>query len=557
MADEGCPGWSAINPVCRLGQGAEAVAGNAIQNMANAVIEAYGKAVATLGTLWVNVGTPNLSEGNGTSPVLPGEYAPDSYNISVILGWVTWGAFALAILSLFILGGLLATRMRAGEGVAAVGRIGIVLVGVVVISAATSLAAALLPDGPRGVSGAVGFLQSSLWWYMGAAVMASVLIGGVRMVWEQRAQPGKDLAQSLLVMIGWAGAGIAAVSLLLEAADSWSVSIINASLTCDVETGTCFQERMGQMIALTMATTGGLGPLLIIVLGVIAVLASIFQILLMVARGGMLVILTGILPLAFSATNTEMGKSWAKRCVGWLIAVILYKPAAAIVYATAFQLTGTDVNIFNDDGSGLIQVLTGLMLMMLALFALPALMKFVTPMVGAVAGGSGGALAAGAMASLPSGAASIGRLASGAGKGSAGAAGPSGGPGPGGSTSSRPTGSSTSGQPAAAASRSAGAQDAGAASAGPSPRGTGAGAPTAGGTAGGAGAASGAGGAAAGGAAAGGGAAAAGAAGGPVGVAAGAALDMAKKGGQAAAGAVQSIGEQSTGEGDGPSGSNG
>ena len=35
----------------------------------------------------------------------------------------------------------------------------------------------------------------------------------------------------------------------------------------------------------------------------------------------------------------------------------VYKPAAAIVYAAAFQLAGTDV--FSDDGSGLLAVLTG------------------------------------------------------------------------------------------------------------------------------------------------------------------------------------------------------
>lgn len=119
----------------------------------------------------------------------------------------------------------------------------------------------------------------------------------------------------------------------------------------------------------------------------------------------MLVILAGILPLSASFTNTEMGKSWFKKCIAWLVAFILYKPAAAIVYAAAFQLVGTDV--FSDDGTGLLAVLTGLMLMVIALFAMPALMRFVTPMVGAMAGGAGGALAVGALAALPSGAAAI------------------------------------------------------------------------------------------------------------------------------------------------------
>ena len=74
--------------------------------------------------------------------------------------------------------------------------------------------------------------------------------------------------------------------------------------------------------------------------------------------------------------------------LGWLVAFILYKPAAAIVYAAAFQLAGT--NVFQDDGTGFIAVLTGLILMVLALFAMPALMRFVTPLVGAMSAGAGG-----------------------------------------------------------------------------------------------------------------------------------------------------------------------
>src|SRR5699024_9907366 len=141
----------------------------------------------------------------------------------------------------------------------------------------------------------------------------------------------------------------------------------------------CFGSNMLRLLALTTNNAaGGLGSLLIIILGLIAVLAAVFQIVLMVSRGGMLVILTGILPLSASFTNTEQGKAWFKKCVGWLIAFILYKPAAAIIYAAAFQLTATNVDVFNDDGTGLLAVLTGLMLMVIALFAMPALMRFVT-----------------------------------------------------------------------------------------------------------------------------------------------------------------------------------
>ncbi|MEE6289296.1 hypothetical protein V2J52_16705 [Georgenia sp. MJ173] len=543
---------------CKAAQLASSAIGDAIENMANAVMEAFGKAIASLGTVWVHIGTPNLTGTGGSSGLSAGDSAPVAgAAITTVMGYVTWISLAVAILSLFALGALVATRMRAGEGIAAVGRVGLILAAVVLVAAASALVTGVLPSGPRNAGGAVLFLQSGLWWYMGAAAVVSVVIGAARMAWEQRAEPGRETVKSLLTLVVVAGAGVTMVSLLVTAADSFSVWIINSSLECDVTTDSaCFGENMLNLLALTTnSTAGGLGALLVIILGLIAILGAAIQILLMVARGGMLVILTGILPLAASFTNTEMGKGWFKKCVAWLVAFILYKPAAAIVYAAAFQLVGTDV--FSDDGTGLLAVLTGLMLMIIALFAMPALMRFVTPMVGALAGGAaGGAVAMGAMAALPTGAAAIGRLAAGGGAASASAAG---------SGSSGPSGSGgtggPSGTPGPSGSRSSGMSPNGE-SGGSSPRGgdtavAGSGATPVGAPAqmNGAGASAGAGsGAAAGGAGASG---AASAAGGPVGLAAGAALQAGKRAGAAASSAAQNVGGQATGEGEGggPSGS--
>lgn len=450
-----CSGWSVLNPLCHAESAAQAVVGSAVENVANAVLEATGKAITSLGTMWVHVGTPNLTGTGGSSSTLR---VPVDSGVATAMSYVVWISFALAILALFILGALIASKMRAGDGVAAVGKVGLILSAVVLISAASGIVGMVLPNEPRGVGGAVEFIQAQLWWYMGAAAVLSVIVGGARMAWEQRAEPGKDLVKSLLTLVVVAGAGVTIIGLLITAADRLAVTIINNSLSCDVATDSaCFGQNIAVLLALSSVPGGpglGLGPFLMIVLGLVALIASLFQIVLMIARGGMLVILAGILPLSASFTNTEMGRGWFKKAIAWTVALILYKPAAAIVYAAAFQLVGTKT--FNDDGSGLLAVLTGLMLMMIALFAMPALMKFVTPLVGSLAAGAGGAMAVGALASLPSGAASLGRLASGSGEaggsGESGAAGPSG-PGAGsqpgqkGSDGGTPSGGGEGGDP--------------------------------------------------------------------------------------------------------------
>jgi hypothetical protein len=253
-----------------------------------------------------------------------------------------------------------------------------------------------------GASATVQLLQDSLWFYMAGFAVLAVIVGGARMAWEQRAEPGRELLRSLLTLTVVAGAGVTGIGLATTAADGFAEWILERSTT-----GTNFGANIVSLLALDAQVGAGLGPLLVIILGLCAIFASFVQIMLMVARAAMLVILAGILPLTASATNTELGRTWLRKAMAWTLAFIAYKPAAAVVYATAFSLSGTEV--FGDDGSGLMNVLVGLVLMVLALFALPALMRFVTPVVSSMTSGSGGGgLGAAAAAAVPTGAIAVG-----------------------------------------------------------------------------------------------------------------------------------------------------
>lgn len=356
-------------------------------------------------------------------------------------------------------------------------------------------------------------------WTVTLAVLA-VIIGGIRMIWEQRGAPLKELLRSLVTLTLVTGLGLGVISILVIAADAFSAAIIERSTD-----GKGFAEAMN-LLVVTGQT--GVGVFILIVLGLIGLIASLVQIVLMVVRSGMLVILAGILPTTAAFTNTEMGRQWFQKAVGWTIAFILYKPAAAIVYSVAFLLMG------NSSGQdALITSITGFTLMIVALFALPALMRFVTPMVGAVASGSGAGAGA-AVGAMATGAVSMGR--SGSGKGNAA-------PTPSSTQSNQPGGSpkgshgttgpkGNGGQPTPGSTGPAGAT-------GTAASGTAAGTAGAGAGAAGAGAGAGAGAAA-------GGAAAAG----PAGMAVAAGAQVASKTSQA----IEKTAQDSTGEG--PSGSN-
>ena len=414
--------------------------------------------------------------------------------------------------------------------------------------------------------GAVAFVQQNLLYFTAGMAVASVLVGAAKIaIEEQKAYHARQLAR-FLVVYGMIAAGSAALgSALVYASDQMAADLISKATA-----NTGFADHMAQLLGIAQNQVGGatgLAGLLAvafaaIVLGIIAFLTTLLQILLMFVRNGMLVLLIGILPLAAAMSNTEMGMHWFKKAWAWLIAFALYKPAAAVVYAVAFVLPGQQ---------GINALMSGIMMLVLAVLALPALLRFVVPATAAVAGGGGmGGLAAGAAGAMvgmrmPTGAAAV--QAAGArsyetaaaspsspgadGATGAAAAGPQ---GPGGlDGSSGSDGRQGGGGPAGAAGGAGAAGTNGAGS--PGERGA-SGAPGAlgneAGTAAGAPTASGGGHTAGGSSGGGGGAGADGGASGSSGGAAGAAMYGAYEGAQA----IKRAGEQQAGE-DGPTGSDG
>jgi hypothetical protein len=299
-------------------------------------------------------------------------------------------------------------------------------------------------------SGAVGFLQHNLVGLTATVFALAIIVAGMRMAWEQRARPLQELLKTILTFVVVAAAGTATIQLLVDWADGFASWLMTSTVETIRHTGQGgaaeVARQAGEASAAAAkdaqenfslassfgAPTGADGKahqlfpatvpvLLALSMSIAVMLSGLVQMGLMLVRTAMLVLLSGAFPLAAAATNTELGKTWFRKFCGWSLAFIAYKPAAALIYATAIRLTNSDLL---DGGDAIMQAMTGMMMLLMAIFALPALLRFMVPVTVAVAGGSAGM---GSAAADPGGAATgainVGSSFAGRGSGGGGAGG--------------------------------------------------------------------------------------------------------------------------------------
>ncbi|MFD3404719.1 hypothetical protein ACFWUU_28785 [Kribbella sp. NPDC058693] len=230
-------------------------------------------------------------------------------------------------------------------------------------------------------SGTVDFLQSNLLSVTAAVFVVAVLVAGMRIAWEQRARPLQELLKAVVTFVVVGAAGTATLQVLASWSDAFSVGIIN-----HVAGGIKLQTAFGGSSPHELFATSMPG-FVAIMTGLAVIVASAVQIVLMLIRSAMLVLLAGAFPLAAAATNTEIGRTWFKKFCGWSLAFVAYKPAAALVYAAAMKMGHDSASSSSD---AVMQAMAGMMMLVLAIFALPALMRFMVPVTAAAAGGSAG-----------------------------------------------------------------------------------------------------------------------------------------------------------------------
>lgn len=201
-------------------------------------------------------------------------------------------------------------------------------------------------------------------------LILAVFVACIRTALTQRYQPMGELAKTLGHVIVVSTAGGFILNLGIQTGD-----ILAAWLLEEAD----FQPN--QTLGLLALNQPGI----VFILAIIVIIVQIIQLGLMIIRNGMLIFLAGTLPLAAAAQNTEMGRQWYKKSIAWGLAFLLYKPAAALIYAGSIEMMNGDQDIGTQ--------LSGIFMMILAIAALPALMRFLVPATASMSGGNAGAMA--------------------------------------------------------------------------------------------------------------------------------------------------------------------
>lgn len=219
-----------------------------------------------------------------------------------------------------------------------------------------------------------------------AILVGSMLVQAIRMILTRKGEPLIMVASGLLRFAIVSALGITVLQAALRAGDALAQELL---------AGAANNFALLMRDALTTSTASSFVVLLV---ALVASVLSLAQWVLMAMRQAGLLVLAAMLPLAASGSLTRSTRGWLDRLIVWLTAIVAYKPAAAFIYYIGFSYLSTTSSNAPGDISTLI---TGLMVLVLSVIAMPVMLKFFawtgTQIGGASTGGSGFLGAAGAV----------------------------------------------------------------------------------------------------------------------------------------------------------------
>lgn len=261
----------------------------------------------------------------------------------------------------------------------------------------------------------------------GIGLVASFIVGGARMVSSRRSGVQDGIEDQGEVLFKWVifSVGIPAFAPgAIIASDKVAEAIMENFGATDPNT----------FVEMTKLSESAAGPIVMLILAGLCLAGSVMQLVALVTRVLVFPIVVGLMPAFAAFSFSERGKQGLEHLVAYGIAIILFKPVSAILYSVVTW------NATSGNGDDLLVAGTNALMVALAGFTAPALMKALVPAVAQAGGGSGAGIATAGTGALGAAAGAVGGTAgmvagNKVAKGAASAAGSSAGGGAGGGSS--------------------------------------------------------------------------------------------------------------------------
>lgn len=212
-------------------------------------------------------------------------------------------------------------------------------------------------------------------------MMAGVLGTAIVMALSRRGQPLAELLMGAVKYVAISSLSLTVLSLALSAGDDIAKQLVQNG-----------SNQFGDSLAKLLGTATLTNPATVLLLGILTFLLALIQWVFGFIRQAGILVLASLIAIAAAGQLSTWGRQWFPRIASALVALVLYKPIAAMIYSVGFKFMG--------HGKDLSTAVIGVMVIALAVIALPAMMKFFSFVGGSVGGGGGGgglALAGGAV----------------------------------------------------------------------------------------------------------------------------------------------------------------
>lgn len=207
----------------------------------------------------------------------------------------------------------------------------------------------------------------------GALLALGIMVAGIRIMLLARGEVAGEAAKRFLRAILVTVAGAAFFQIMLLGSNALARWFIDVALN----------DQRPDLIG--EATVFGQNTALAFIFGIFLALAVGVQWIIMIFRDIALTVIIPFWPVAASGAMFDRHEGMFEKTTTWLLAFLIYSPLVAAMYGLSIRLRGMQ--------DGVPGVVVGLGIFLLALFALPALLKLVAPMASAIGNASPGSMA--------------------------------------------------------------------------------------------------------------------------------------------------------------------